>query len=220
MQYIDKYAIIVVMRDSNKTNQVIVLGGGMERRDRQVVLSEVSNQRVQRCLGYWTENRLGFASTEAIIVCSGGYGLLAAGVESPKDGSREAVMMADVMMAAGVPHSKLEIEANSYSTVTNWTESIRQGFVDPTAYDAEHRLGVVTHRSHFKRASDSAKRLGLSKEKLLPILVATDVDAAREALLRFSYKIGLLGAYGTETLVRREGAINTLLGRFRASKEL
>jgi uncharacterized SAM-binding protein YcdF (DUF218 family) len=157
---------------------------------------------------------------EAKVICSGGYGLLAAGVEPPKDGSREAILMADCMVKAGVPVAKIEIEDESYSTITNWTESMRRGFIRPDSYDSANRLGVVTHSAHYKRAADSARRLGLTAEKLLPILVAKDTHVLREYGLRAMYTIVSLGAHDSESLISRENILQTVLRQVRPSKTL
>jgi len=192
----------------------------MERSPEGIALSTASMQRVDRCLEYWSENRRAFDSNEAIIICSGGYGLFAAGIEAPEDGSREANLMADEMIRAGVPHRILELETESYSTVTNWTESMQRGFIDPASYDATHRLGVVTHPSHFKRARDSARRLGLPKSALQKILVANHSDFWREKPIRAAYWLGSIGAYGEEELIKRDRMVAKALTLGRRTKEL
>lgn len=201
-------------------NQVIILGGGMIRNPEGVGLSAASMQRVDKGIEYWNVNRHSFGSDDAIILCSGGFGLFAAGVEAPKDGTREARLMAGIMVKAGVPHTLIEVEDESYSTVTNWTESIRRGFIDPASYDASHQLGVVTHKNHFKRASDSARRLGFPKNALQGILVHDGAIGMFETGIRLAYALGNIGTHGSEELIKRDRMIADILTLGRKTKEL
>lgn len=183
------------------TNEVMLLGGGAESIDGQSQLSAPSSQRVDRFLSYYEANKSAFTSKEAFVLCSGGYALLASGVDAPAYENREGVLMADELVRSGVPSAIIEVEAESYSTVTNFTHSIEQGVLVPERYQEGVSLGIITHPDHMLRVVNIARQLGILNIEQL----ATEHDlGGQEKILRFLYKAALLGAHDPKTLENRE----------------
>ena len=202
------------------TNEVMILGGGLDRQQGQLIsLSRHSMERTSRFLRYYHENRRAFDSATAFALCSGGYALLADRTEAPDDGSREAVLMADELMHGCVPASKIRIEDESYSTVTNFTYSIKKGLLSVGDYQNDHQLGVVTHPDHFRRVSDFTHRLAIPQSHIEPILSESELGG-RERALRYLYRGALLGAVGVEAVERREWLLSQLLDTISPAKQI
>jgi uncharacterized SAM-binding protein YcdF (DUF218 family) len=199
------------------TNEVILLGAGMEFDDiGNARLNHFGIERADRFLQHYTDHKAGFSSREAFVVCTGGYGLLAGGIERPEDNDvREGIITADYLIKNDVPHQLIRVESESVSTLTNLTHTIDLGYVVPGDYNAGHRLGVISHPNHLKRAASLMGKLSLPKEVLTLIPTQETDNAIRELLLRSAYRILLFGAYGSEDLCRRERLPGAILSAIR-----
>ena len=200
------------------TNEVIILSGGLNYQDGQPQgLSGHSLERTDRFLRYYHENKHAFGSATAFALCAGGYALLADRIEAPGDGTRESPLMADELMRGGVPASKIRIEDESYSTVTNFTFSLKKGLLSAEDYQDDYRLGVVTHPDHFRRVADFASRLAIPESHLEPIL--TDYElGGHEKRLRYLYQVALVGTEGPEAVERRKWLLTQLRNVLRPAK--
>jgi uncharacterized SAM-binding protein YcdF (DUF218 family) len=198
------------------TGEVILLGSGMEpTSDGGVRLNEGGFERADRFLAYYTENRPAFRASDAQVICSGGYALLGAGVERPENpGEREGILTADYLVNNGVSHRLIRVESESTSTLTNFANSIDLGYVTPSDYDADRRLGVVSHPYHLKRAVMLARKLGWAKDGLAPIATPEWDNRTREFVLRSAYRALLLGA-PKDKLREREHLPERVLAKLR-----
>jgi uncharacterized SAM-binding protein YcdF (DUF218 family) len=198
------------------TNNVIILGAGMELSEdgTQASLSEPGLQRAHRFIQHYVDNRASFTAEDAFVVCSGGYGLLAAGIERPENEQlREGTIMADLLVREGVPHSLIRTEDQSTSSLTNLSNSIDIGYITPTDYDPGHKLGIVSHPHHLKRVVMLAGKLGLAKSQLAPIPTTEEDARLKEFVLRSGYRLALAGARG-EAAIRREQIVEPALNAF------
>ncbi len=202
------------------TNQVIILGKRIESdSDGHAVLSVEAQQRADRFLTYYHKLSGIFYNDEAMVVCSGGSALLAHGEKLPEDAAaREGRITADYLIKQGVRHNIIEVEDRSSSTLTNFTNSMDLGYFKPEDFNAEHRLGVVTHPHHQKRAAYLAHLLGFSPDSLRPIVTKESDNALREFVLFNVNRAILTGASGPKELVAHEEKFQQFLGKLRGKK--
>jgi uncharacterized SAM-binding protein YcdF (DUF218 family) len=198
------------------TNEVIILGAGMDTDGQEVRLSAAGEQRAIRFLQYYTENTNLFLAEGAQVICSGGYGRLSSGMERPTNPSeREGIVTADFLVRAGIPHKLIRTESESTSTIENFTNSMRLGYLTPKDYNEDQPLGVVSHPHHLQRALFLAAKLGFNKDGLTAI-PTTEKDAAlHELAIRTAYRALLLGANGADQLEAREAMPAKVLAAIR-----
>lgn len=196
------------------SRQAMIFGGGTIHHEEAVDLSPVSTQRVNHFLKEHYDNPRRFTDKSSYVVCTGGYGLLAAGVEAPlQQDWREGRLMADVLVQNGFPSSKIKVEDESISTLTNWTYSLRGGLVDPENFDVENLLGLVSHPHHLYRIEDIGRRLGFKHTERIP---TPEKDSQlKELVLRALYLSSLVGASTAEALEPRESKIESSINSVR-----
>lgn len=192
----------------------MIFGGGLDFVGDTTRLAETSQQRADTFLQQYYANKKQFGSREAYVVCTGGYGLLAAGVTAPAERKwREGPLLADKLMNNGVPSKLIRIEDDSTSSITNLTYSLAGGYIDAADFTPESPLGLVSHPHHLDRIGDAARRLAIADIEKIP---TTEEDGRkREILLRAVYRVILLGAYGAEALERRENMVADFLAKAR-----
>lgn len=197
-----------------KSNKVMIFGGGLNFNGDTTRLAEASRQRAETFLQQYYAHEKQFGSREAYVVCTGGYGLLAAGVTPPAEHKwREGPLLADMLLENGVPGRLIRVEDDSISTITNLTYSLDGGYIDVTDFSPESPLGLVSHPRHLDRVGDAARRLSITDIEKIP--TTQEDDRTREALQRAAYKMLLLGAYGTEALEHRERLVAELVAKIR-----
>lgn len=199
------------------SNEVILLGNGMQTEaDGTVHLSQLGYERADRFLQYYGDNEMLFRSPRARVICSGGYGLLAAGIDRPDNPlEREGIITADYLVAEGVPARIIDVEADSTSTLKNLTNSIALNYIQPTVYNPERRLGIVSHPNHIERAVFVAGKLGIREEVIQRIPTDEQDSRRQELMLRCLYRAVLLGAHGSAELIEREDKLGAFLGKVR-----
>lgn len=204
------------------TNRVIILGKGIEFDDEGGAhLAAAGQARADRFLEYYSDSKI-FNSRYAQVVCTGGAALLAHGIELPDElKAREGRVTADYLIKNGVPHNIIDIEDSSTSTLTNFSNSMDLGYIKPSDFNQVHRLGVVTHPHHQKRAAVLAGKLGFDKCSLQPINTKESDAAFKESRDRFVTRLILLGASGQQELVEHEKnfgqAVNKIRGLIKRS---
>ena len=176
--------------------RAMIFGGGIDLRDDRAYLSPASRQRVNRFLEEHHNNTKRFTSRNSLVVCTGGYGLLAAGVIPPAERQwREGHLMADALVQAEFP-------AKSISTLTNWTYSMQLGLIAPGDFAPDNPLGLVSHPYHLNRITDIGQRLEFTHVER----IATHETDRRgyEMMLRALYGAALFGAHDPAKLEARE----------------
>lgn len=199
------------MPEPKVATRVLTLGGGLGRKaDGTVRLTRLSVQRAMRTIRYYRDNERAFAADpDAWILCSGGYPGLSQGWLPPPEETREAALIRNRLLRAGVPAELIRTESDSWSTVTNLANCLAGGLIAPGWFTAERPLGIVTHPYHMRRAIRLAAICGIGAVR--PIPTTQRDDRVREALVR------TLTTYGVRDLVaaqRRE----RLLGALRAPR--
>lgn len=191
--------------------EALVLGGGTYRdgSDDNWHLTDTSLARVRRTAILLAEH------PATGVVISGGYSGASRGEVLEHDRPSEAKLMADDLTRAGFGRNIVGLEEESYSTVTNFTNSIRRGLIVPSD---ERPIGVVTHPHHMNRAQDVAKLLRIPIDRYD---TTERDDAATERRLRALYKAAFIGiAFDSDVASRAKKMenrerllLNTLLGR-------
>jgi uncharacterized SAM-binding protein YcdF (DUF218 family) len=192
---------------SSSPNEVIIFGGGVQELPDGggYMPSEISQQRLDRFLEYYNDNRQLFRSRQAQVMCTGGYGLLAAGIERPDNiRAREGIVAADYLVRAGIAHRLIRPEWESTSTLRNITGVIDLGYLNPQDYGPDRKLGGISHPHHLFRAEDGLEKVGVTREAFVHIPTHEEDNALRELILRVGYKALLLGAEGRDEILARE----------------
>ena len=153
------------------TNRIIVFGGGTVLDESgHAQLHPASVERAERAINYYNDNKelfiKGSLGDDAFILCTGGYGLLSAGVEKPKESDREAVLTADYLISkGGIPKEVILLEKESTSTLTNWTRSLEiySDILSANLFDETNRLGLISHPYHLMRVVYLAEKLGYTR---------------------------------------------------------
>lgn len=209
------------------TNRVMILGGGTEYdSEGQVYLHQNSVVRADRFLAYFydRDNRKPFKSKEAFVLCSGGYGLIAAGIAKPGTDETEAFLMARYLENVGnVDRKLIRTEDRSTSTLTNLTYAVKQNsvgkrLINPDDFNVENPLGLVSHPEHLRRAALIANKLSLPKPHLEMIPTEEQDSRMKEFVLRGMYRTWLLNAEGTDELESREQKLERFLEKARSFK--
>lgn len=203
------------------TNQIMVLGNGVMENRFGLCLTRQGEARANRTIQYYHENRSAFSSREAFILCSGGFSVLAAGVEVEGRERSEAVVTANYLMKNGdVPHNILEIEPDSISTLTNLSYSLKS---DETSlatelFDENNKLGLVSHPHHLRRALFFADKLGFDPRGI-ELIPTEEKDAlVKELILLTGYRaLFLFAANQPDDLEKREHMLNQFLAKLRSS---
>lgn len=214
---------MILRETAQETDRVIILGHGIEYGDDgRAHLSTGGQERADRFLQYYQQSLREFEFPVSEVICTGGSSLLAHGVELPDDlNAREGRVMADYLTQNGVPHKIIEVEDSSTSTLSNFTNSMKLGFLNPEEFSERYPLGIVTHPHHQKRAADLAAPLGfISREVFAPITTKQMDDGRREFVLRSIYRTILVGAKGPDELTDREQNFFKLLAKLRGNKKV
>lgn len=191
------------------TNNVMILGVKVEEgEDGQAILSDTARQRADRFLDYYHNVGRVFNCQDAWVVCSGGTGTLARGVELPDNPAlREGRAIADYLVKNDIPHSLIRVEDTSISTLTNFINSINLDYFKPEQFNARHPLGVVTHPHHQKRVQVIGDALGFTEKAIKPINAKGPESGILETAFRDMYKVALAGVKKEETMLKREALI-------------
>lgn len=202
---VDGYATVwyyVVMNP----REVMIFGGGVAVHDDVATLGVPTQQRVDRFLELYHDNPNHFRAREALVLCTGGYGLLAAGALPPeRDEWREARVMADCLVQNGVPPGIIECEDQSGSTLTNWTQSVIGGLITPERFSPDNPLGLVSHPNHLRRIEDIGRRIGFKDTVRIP---TKERDSyVGEMARRMLYGVALFGVHTPEELETRESEV-------------
>ena len=188
----------------------MLFGGGLQIDGNHPSLGAPSEQRVNKFLDIFHDNPRPFRSRGAYVVCTGGYGLLAADIQPPTDRKyREGPLMANRLVEHGVPSELIRVEDESTSTLTNLTYSLRGGYIDIGDLSPESPLGLVSHPHHLRRIADIAHKLDIIDVRPIPTPEAD--NRKKEAILRATYQLVLCGAKGPGALKQRENLINQAL---------
>lgn len=152
----------------------MVFGGGtVLEANGNVRLHQASIDRAERTIDYYNTNKELFVGKilahKAFILCTGGYGLLSAGIEERDACDREAVLMANYLIGKGhIPKEIILLEQESTSTLTNWTRSLDlyPDELDAGLFSQTEQLGLVSHPCHLERVVYLAEKLGYSRDFL------------------------------------------------------
>jgi len=196
-----------------KTTRVLTLGGGLGRDANGAVrLTRRSRQRVRRTIRYYRANRRRFATDpDAWILCSGGYPGLSEGWPAPPEGLREATLMRDALIRAGVPAELIRTEDGSWSTVSNLANCIALGLITPGSFTAGRPLGIVTHPYHMRRAIRLAALCGLTAVQ--PIPTKQRDGYVRETAIRALTTFGVRNLAAAERRERLLAGVRRLVRR-------
>lgn len=194
------------------TNRIIVFGGGtVLGEDGRVCLHETSTQRAERTIEYFNTHKAlfgeGAGTNKPFILCTGGYGLLSAGIEGRDPNDREAVIMANYLVTKGnIPKEIILLEQESTSTLTNWTKSIKlfKDKLDARLFNQTNPLGLISHPHHLKRVVYLAVQLGYDRAKL-ELIPTTQVDNENyERHVLAAYKEYLSGVSNPQAMEAKE----------------
>ncbi len=196
------------------TSHIMVFGGGtVTRADGNIQLHARSLERAERVIEYYHEHKDLFSNTSTqrpFILCTGGFGLLSAGVKTLENHERESVLMATHLVArGGIPEEIILLEKDSTSTLTNWTNSLRlyKDLIDPRNFSKYAKLGLVSHPYHLERVVFLAEKLGYKKEHL-ELIPTTQLDNEEyEASLLAAYKDYLKEAFSPSEMIAQENAL-------------
>ena len=201
------------------TNEFILLSARMQRLpDNAYALGSRAQQRADKFLAYFIDNKDAFLEPRARVICTGGWSAVENGETMPEDPRmREANLMAEYLEDRGVPAARIYRETESTSSVENLTKSIRAGYIDPDNYKrgarGERRLGIVTHPHHFRRVALAAGKLGFQQAALQPLVTPEQDSALREAGAYLFTWAMLFGAKGLESVEAHNARGSRLLAR-------
>lgn len=139
---------------------IIGLGRGMVEVPQfsgKYTLTSASRQRAERMVEHYFRFKRNIEAKNGQFICSGGYAGLSKNQSRPSNGISEGKLIADVLVAAGVPSKIIEVEGNSVSTFDNFIKCVEAGIFADLDFSQENPLGVVASRSHFWRAKKIAQ---------------------------------------------------------------
>lgn len=197
------------------TNRVIILGHGIEiGEDNQVKPSHGGLQRANRFLDYYHQHQEAFDSTDARVVCTGGYALLAAGLECPEDNSlREGLVAKQYLLDNGVNEEIIRVEKDSISTLSNFALSMKLGHIAVDEFTGENPLGIISHPNHLKLAISSLLEGGLEIVTLLVFALALLIFDKRLNVLGGGFKALMVGVAIVGIVVLIPAVFNRLIQR-------
>jgi DUF218 domain-containing protein len=212
---------------------LVVFGRGLELDETGAVagLNEPSRARVQAVLDHVAAHadlfrRRADGGERGRVVFSGGWAGAAAGLAPPPESQREARLMAELAAEADVAGDPLSryvdvaVEVRSDSTLENVLQVRELGLLADQRFDADHPLGLVTHREHLARITYFVRKiLDLPADALVPVLARGPDGRSRhmpEPVLHAVTRAAFFGARDAEALRRRERAL--VVGGRRAAK--
>lgn len=149
------------------TNEIFVPSKQVDHSGGVAVISAGSMARADRVLSHYYSHPDVFISEEAFILCSGGYSGLANDETAPKsERELEGNVLADYFLHNGVSSRLLRVENRSVSALSNVAESVAQGYIDPSKYNQDRRLGVAAPRLYSRRLTVALGKVGVPKNAI------------------------------------------------------
>lgn len=201
------------------TNQIMILGGGLEPMSPNQLdfrLSNHSSERADAAATYYLRHVATFAGEGSMILCTGGASPIYDKLHDVPKNQAEGTLLADRLMHEwDIPSSIIETETQSDTSTTNLINSIEAGLLNPADYDTEHPLGVVTHRYHYHRFQADLKNAGFRLDATFGIHPLNSDSALKELIargIRASFFMGVQTG-DLAAMRRRNRLVTRIFGR-------